>query len=188
MEIIYLYVGVFVLIINVIPAFMPPTWLVLAFLYTNYHLNLIPTVIIGVVSATIGRIILYHLSKTYFKRFFPKKMLGNYDALGKFLHKNQHFTLPVVLTYTFFPVSSNYVFIVAGLSNLNVGIITVAFVIGRLISYTFWISASHRLSTHLETIFSEHISQGATLLLEIIGLLAIYLIGKIKWGKILKIK
>jgi hypothetical protein len=54
----YLILGVLVFGVNIVPAFMPPTWIILAFFYLRYHLNLLPTVIIGAAAATLGRVVL----------------------------------------------------------------------------------------------------------------------------------
>lgn len=184
----YLNLAIIVFVINVVPVFMPPTWTILTFFYLHFHLALLPTVIIGATTATVGRVVLATLAKQYFRPFFSREILGNYDALGQFLHKHQHLTIPIILTYAFFPISSNQVFIVAGLTKLKLKIIAFSFLFGRLISYTFWISAASHISKTLEDVFLKHFSDAGTLVFEISGLLVILLIGKINWEKVLKIK
>lgn len=185
MTLIYPLLLLTVFIINVIPAFMPPTWTVLAFFYIHYHLAFIPTVIIGVIGATAGRIVLALMARYIFKPLLPAKWFSNYDALGKYFEKHERLTIPVVLGYAFSPISSNGLFIVAGFSNINLRIIAMSFFIGRLISYSFWILASHRISEEFQGVFKLHGGRG-----EIIGLAlslaVVILIGRIKWEKILK--
>jgi membrane protein DedA with SNARE-associated domain len=175
-------------IINVIPIFMPPTWTILAFYYINFHPPLLPAIIIGALFATLGRITLYYISKKYFRRFFSAESLENYDALGNFFEKKQKLSIPLFLTYAFFPISSNYVYIAAGLASVNIKILATCFFVGRLISYSFWVSASHIVFTRVEDIFSTHISNISVIILELVGLFIVVLIGKIKWKKILKLK
>lgn len=64
LETFFLYIGLalIVYIVNIIPLFMPPTWLMLAFFSIHYHLYTIPVIIIGAISATFGRVTLYWLT------------------------------------------------------------------------------------------------------------------------------
>ncbi|MBI3379162.1 hypothetical protein HY029_00205 [Candidatus Gottesmanbacteria bacterium] len=184
----YLILGIFVFGLNVIPVFAPPTWTVLTFYFLKLHLSLLPVVIIGAIAATLGRIVLYILSKNYFGNLLPKKYLDNMHILGKFIESHEDLTVPVVLTYAFLPISSNQMFVAAGLSGLPIRLIAFSFLIGRLISYTFWITASHRIVDSLETAFSSHYSNAGALVGQVLGFVVIVLLGKINWKKYLKIK
>lgn len=186
--IILLLFAILIFVINVIPVFMPPTWLILAFFYINFHPPFLLTIVIGATAATMGRIALYFISKNYFRGFFSKYTLKNYDTLGKFIGKNEKFSIPFFVTYAFFPISSNYVYIAAGLAGINIKILASSFFIGRLISYSFWVTASHVVSNRLEDIFANHIGNASVIIFEIAGLAVVYLIGKINWSKILKVK
>ncbi len=183
---ILIILGILIYVINVIPVFMPPTWTILAFYYINFHSPFIPTIIIGAFAATLGRITLYYISKNHFRRFFSKESIDNYDALGDFLKKRQKLSIPLFLTYAFFPISSNYVYIAAGLAEVDIKILAASFFIGRLMSYSFWVSASHIAITRVEDIFSNHVSNVSVIIFEMVGLIIVVLIGKIPWRKILK--
>ena len=171
--------------INVIPALMPPTWIVLSFFFIKYNLPFLPTVILGVIAATSGRICLALMARNWFKDWLPKKLVTNYDDLGELLKKRQKLTIPVILAYAFSPVSSNSLFIMAGLSDLNLKIVAFSFFLGRLVSYTFWITASDKLSNRLEDIFAGSLKSYQTLISTAISLVIIVLVGKIKWKRFL---
>jgi len=183
-----LFLSLFIFILNVIPAFMPPTWIVLAFFYVHYHLLFWPTLLLGVAAATSGRVILALIARSEFKKILPEKFLINYENLGTYLEKNQKLTIPVALGYAFSPISSNSLFIMAGLSNLDLKMITVSFFVGRLFTYSFWITSSRYITNRIDDIFVGNFSNVGTLLSAFISLLIIIVIGKINWGKILKIK
>lgn len=183
----YLFLAGLIFFMNVVPAFMPPTWIVLAFFYIVFHLAFIPTVIIGAVCATLGRVILAQLSRNYLRGFLPKKLLKNYETLGKFFERNQKFTVPVILTYAFFPVSSNQVYIIAGLSKISLRIIAFSFLVGRLFSYSLWVHLSYHFSTDLGNLFANHVENYGSLIGEILGILFVFVIGFINWKKVLKI-
>lgn len=182
----YLILSVFVFGINVIPAFMPATWVVLAFFYLKYHLLLVPTVIIGALSATAGRIILSVISKQFIQPVLSSKTKENLFALGNFLNKNIKLAFSVVFAYAFLPIPSNQVFIAAGLANVNLKVIAFSFLLGRLISYTFWISVTTRVARNLETIFIHHYTKLGTTIAEILSLVLLYAITQIPWKKVLK--
>lgn len=182
----YAILAILVLGINTIPAFMPPTWSVLAFFYLHFNLAFIPTIIIGATFATSGRLILYLLAK-HFSKHLPDRFKENYHTIGKYFDKRQHLTIPVVLLYAFLPIPSNQIFIIAGLSKAKIGIIAFSFFVGRLISYTFWVNVADRAADRLENIFSHHFANTSVLILELIGIILIILIGQIKWKRLLKI-
>lgn len=161
--------------------------MVLAFFYLHFDLKLIPVVILGASAAVSGRVILSLLARNYFRPFMPRSFLHNYDALGNFFTENQKLTVPLIFTYAFLPIPSNDVFIIAGLAKLNIRLIAGSFLFGRLISYTFWVSLASRVSERLENVFTGHLSNGGALAAELIGFSVIFLVGKIRWGKILRI-
>lgn len=182
---IYLILWIFIFGINVVPAFMPPTWTILAFFYIRYHLAFIPTVIFGATAATLGRVMLANLAKLYLRPVIPQKALKNYTALGDFLKKDKRLTIPLLFTYAFFPVPSNDVYITAGLVNLSLRMIAFAFFCGRLISYSFWVGLAYHTSKNLDHLFSQHLSKGWAFAGEFVGFGLIVLIGSINWGKVL---
>lgn len=181
----YAFLAAVVLGLNVIPAFMPPTWTVLAFFVTKYDLQLVPVVIIGAFCATLGRVILA-TAAGHFRRFLPKDLKTNYESIGEYLNSHEKITIPLVIAYAFFPIPSNTVFIAAGLARVRLKLLAGSFFVGRLISYTFWVSVTQRLSDNLEDIFSSYFTKTGTIIIELAGLLLLYLLGKIAWNKILK--
>ena len=183
---IYLFVFLIIFIINIIPAFMPPTWVVLSFLYIHFRLLFLPTLLIGVVAATLGRVVLALAARSgLVRRFLPKKFLANYEDLGTYLKHNHKITIPVVLGFAISPISSNVLFIIAGFSKANLKVIAFAFAIGRFVSYAFWMTTTHKLSNNIIDIFKGNFTNISSLLSILVSLLIIFIMGKINWSKIL---
>lgn len=182
----YALLASLVLGLNIIPAFMPPTWTVLAFFVTKYDLLLIPVVLIGASCATLGRVVLAGISRKYFRRILSADSQENYATIGEYLNRNKHITIPLVVAYAFLPIPSNDVFIAAGLAKVKIKLLAGSFFVGRLISYTFWVSLTQRFSDNLLDLFSKHYTKVGSIVLEVVGLLLLYLFGKIAWKKILK--
>lgn len=182
----YILLASIVLGINVIPAFMPPTWTVLAFFVFKYNLMIIPTVIIGATFATAGRLILASGAR-FVAKYLPRGSRENYESVGRYLNSNKKITIPLVITYAFLPIPSNDVFIAAGLAKVDLKLLAASFFVGRLISYTFWVSITHRFfADNLTDIFSRHYAKAGSILIEVLGLILLYFLGKIGWKKILK--
>ncbi len=182
---IYLVLWVLVFGLNIVPAFMPPTWMVLAFFHIKYDLDLIPLVFAGATAASLGRVVLYYLAKGALRNILPKKMAGNLEYLGNYLEKRQRFTIPFIIFYGFLPIPSNQAFITFGLADVPIKLIALAFFLARLVSYTFWVAAAHRLSDGLEGIFARHLGRTETFIVELVGFGIIIAISKINWKKVL---
>jgi membrane protein DedA with SNARE-associated domain len=185
---IYIFLFILIFAINVVPAFMPPTWIILSFFYVNNDLLFLPTIILGVIAATSGRIVLALISKYWLKKALPISFYSNYQYLGEYLKRHTKLTLPIVFGYAFSPISSNSLFIMAGFSNLNLKLIAASFFIGRLISYSFWITVSHQLSNRLDTIFTGTFSNLNTFISALISMGIVVIIGRINWKNLLKSK
>ena len=185
---IYIFLFILIFAINVVPAFMPPTWIILSFFYVNNDLLFLPTIILGVIAATSGRIVLALISKYWLKKALPINFYSNYQYLGEYLKRHTKLTLPIVFGYAFSPISSNSLFIMAGFSNLNLKLIAASFFIGRLISYSFWIMVSHQLSNRLDTIFTGTFSNLNTFISALISMAIVIVIGRINWKNLLKSK
>lgn len=186
MAIEYFVLGFLVFGLNIVPVFMPPTWMVLAFFYIKYDLRLLPVVVVGATAATLGRVVLYFLARGALRNILPKKMAANLEYLGNYLEKRQNFTIPFIIFYGFLPIPSNQAFITFGLADVPIKMIAVAFFLARLLSYSFWVAAAHRFSDGLEGIFARHLGRTETFIMEAIGFVVIFAISKINWRKMLK--
>ena len=182
----YLLLGAFVLLMNVIPAFMPPTWMVLVFFFLTFKLSPIPVVLIGALSATLGRITLYSLARYKFLPHLPKHSQKNYETFGKLFHVHKKITIPALLAYAFLPIPSNQVYIAAGFAQIRIKLIASIFFLGRVISYSSWIATAHLASSQLTEIFERHLFSKYTLIVELLGFSLIYLISLFDWNRMLK--
>lgn len=180
----YLLLALLIYVINVIPALMPPTWTILVFTVIKFNLHVVPSVLLGAISATLGRITLYYLARTYLRPFLSEKTKKNMDALGKFLNARSHLTVGLVVIYAFFPIPSNQVYIAAGLAKVNIKLFALSFFIGRIISYAFWVGTTSLVIDKLlnKGLRFTHL-QG--FLIDILGFAILILVSKIRWDKIL---
>src|SRR5215469_14055419 len=102
-EAILLFLIVFLL--NLIPAFAPPTWTVFSFIgFQHPSLNFLPLAFIGALAATSGRLLLAKGSRLIIRQHFlsdPSKQ--NVDAIRKGLEGKEELTFGLFLFYAFSP-------------------------------------------------------------------------------------
>ena len=88
-------IGVILLIfiINLIPAFMPPTWILLSFVGFTFHLNNWSLVILSIfaaIASTSGRAVLAIFSKKLIRnKFLNKDAVNNIDVLKQNIQKRK---------------------------------------------------------------------------------------------------
>lgn len=163
----YFLLALLVFQVNIIPFFMPPTWIVLAFFHNYFELSLIPTVIIGASMATAGRIVLALTARRFFSHRLPNRSKQNLALVAKFIRQKRHFSIALMFFYAFLPIPSNQAFIALGLAKADLRLFALAFFIGRLISYTFWVLVSIPVSDNIQNIFAEHLTSWPSLLAEL---------------------
>lgn len=129
-----------VLVLNVIPAFAPPTWMVFSYLgfrYPDHSTWLLA--LVGASAATLGRFLLAKMSRVIVrKRWLSESARVNIDVIKAELEKRPKLTFGAFLFYAFTPLPSNYLYIAFGLTTYPLIRIVVPFLLGRFVSYSIW--------------------------------------------------
>ncbi|MBI3978212.1 MAG: hypothetical protein HY331_08510 [Chloroflexi bacterium] len=175
-----------VVALNVVPAFMPATWTVLAFFEVRYRVPLLPLTIGGALSATAGRILLARFSGLFGRRFLSAETHRRLDALRRFVRRRRHMSFLGVLFFAFGPIPSNQLFITAGLARVKLKLVSAAFLAGRLVSYTALVYATQKSYERIEEILFSHLSNTTAMIVQVVGLLVLGLLVKIDWTKVLR--
>lgn len=145
-EILLLFVLVFLL--NVIPAFAPPTWMVFSLLGFRFpeHAGIF-VALVGALAATLGRFTLAKGSHLIVRRhFLSEDARQSVDAVKEHLSRRKKLTFGILLLYAFTPFPSNYLFIAYGLTTMELKLITVPFFLGRWVSYSFWTLTASKIA------------------------------------------
>ena len=145
-----LFIVVFVL--NVLPAFAPPTWTTMSFIglaIPNIDVLLLASV--AAVAATCGRIVLAKLSRILVRqRLLTEQSRRNVDAIRIGIEEQRAMTVGTFLGYSLSPLPSNYLFIAYGLTSLPIAFLSVPFFIGRFVSYAFWTRTASTIGDWLD--------------------------------------
>jgi hypothetical protein len=141
-----------VFLLNIIPAFAPPTWMVFSFLGFRLpeHMGW-SFALVGAVAAAMGRSLLGKLSRTIIRQhWLSEAAKQSINSLKLELEKRPNLTFGLFLFYAFTPLPSNFVFIAYGLTTLPLFRLVVPFFIGRFVSYYFWTMSAAAVSRRLE--------------------------------------
>jgi len=178
-----------VYILNTLPAFAPPTWMVLSFFgFSHPQFNFLSLALAAAFAATLGRITLATLSQFIIRnKLLSTKTKKNIDVLKDALEYRKNQTMGALLVYSFTPLPSNYLFIAYGLTTLPIKLIAVPFFIGRMVSYAGWIFLGQETYKSLD-IDAGHLGGYLSvyfILTQIGFLLLIYFFTKVDWRAVL---
>lgn len=174
-----------VYVLNVIPAFAPPTWMVLSLVSLKYPTANVPLLAVtGASASTLGRFTLAKLSRVFIRQnLLSRSMQLNVDVIKDRLENMRVATVSSLFIYALSPLPSNYLFIAYGLTTLKLRFITIPFFIGRLASYNFLMFSTSAARRHLvmeateaQSYFSFYFVFSQTSLL-----LVVYVFTKIDW-------
>jgi membrane protein YqaA with SNARE-associated domain len=146
-----------VLLLNIIPAFAPPTWMVFSYLGFRYpdHAGWV-LAFVGAVAATLGRTVLAKTSRVIVRNhWLSESARANVDTIRGELEKRPKLTFGVLLFYAFTPLPSNYLFIAYGMTTMNLLRIAIPFLLGRFVSYAVWAQGAAVISDRLDVDGSE---------------------------------
>ncbi len=147
---IYLFATFSAFVANTIPAFAPPTWIVLSlFKISHPELNSLILASLGVVGSVTGRFAMYLYSKAL-GRYIPQRYMGNINYFKKVIEKKRRGLFLGSFAYSLSPLPSNFLFIGSGLSGIKVLRMLAGFSVGRVISYALLVHGFYKTFSLIE--------------------------------------
>ncbi|MEW6529132.1 MAG: hypothetical protein AB1391_04540 [Candidatus Micrarchaeota archaeon] len=170
-----------VFMINLIPAFMPPTWIILSTAMINDPtFNPFILALVGAISSTFGRAGLSFISFA-FRRFFSSELLMRAREIKNFFEKKGNALFFGTFIYALSPLPSNLIFIAKGITEVDWKPVFSGFFFGRLVSYYTLIVLSNDIYALLTNYASGDIIR---YLFDVLGIIAALLILLIDWKKL----
>jgi membrane protein YqaA with SNARE-associated domain len=148
----YLELCISVLLVNIAPAFVPPTWTILVFALLKYHLFLPYVILCGVVSATLGRYVLSKYIHLFARLLFNHQQIENISYLGQRLGKTQVANFVFTFLYSLTPLSTTALFVAAGIAHVKMNMVLFGFFLGRLVSYSLLALSAKALSNKMSAL------------------------------------
>ena len=184
---IYLAAILAIVLLNVIPAFAPPTWMALIFFLIHYDANPIALVLLGVMSATTGRAIL----AWYFRKFahlVPTRFSKNMEHAGKYIEGRPDRRYAILALFLFSPISSAQLFEAAGMMKaINLKPLLLAFALGRTFSYSTYVtSATVLAATNFGELLISQLKSPWAIAIQLVMIAGLIALGSIDWKKRLK--
>jgi membrane protein DedA with SNARE-associated domain len=170
------YLALFAIVfgINLLPAFGPPTWAVLVFTRLHWHLNPVALVLLGAVAASSGRYLLA-LGSRRFSGHLPRR-----------LHGRPRSAIALFCLFVVSPLPSAQLFIAAGLLDLNLVLFTLAFFVGRLVSYSIYVSVAVLADKQLGNVLGQLFGSPWSIALQVALLAVVCLLPLVDWRRLLR--
>ncbi|MBS7643606.1 hypothetical protein KEJ26_03375 [Candidatus Bathyarchaeota archaeon] len=180
------YSGVFalVLILNVIPAFMPPTWMVLSLIYISFsrHFAPLPLALVGCTASTLGRFILSYVG-TASRGLMDERRKESLNRLRTTIDSKKGGGFLVSFAVALSPLPSNAYFIAVGMMKYQVLEVFAGFMLGRLLLYWLAINLTRVASLSLEELFRNELYMVS--IIDLIGIGSAILLAFIDWDKLI---
>jgi len=182
--VVYLITSIIIVFINVLPAFMPPTWTVVSFVYIKFDVNLGVLAVIGAMSSSVGRYLLARLSHISAPKIFDEKIVSNLMFVGKKLNGGNVKLFIVAFVWALLPIGSNPLFIAVGLSSRKLSAVITGFFIGRCINYFSLAYAANVVFQGIREVLFEGILDWRKALMNVFSIIVIYLYIALDWQEL----
>jgi membrane protein YqaA with SNARE-associated domain len=184
---VYFFVFLFSLLVDLIPFIGPPAWTVMVFFYLKYDLNIWVVLITGVIGSAIGRYLFALYIPYVSSKVLNDRKETDLHYLGQKLSSNKWRTQAFVLFYTLIPVPSSPLFTVAGLAKIHPIRIIPAFLAGKFISDAIMVYVGEYAALNIDNILKGLFSI-KSLMGAFGGLALLFLILFIDWRILLQNK
>ena len=179
----YLILAALVFGINLLPAFAPPTWVVLVFYKLNTNMNSVAIIAAGILASSSGRYLLA-LGTRAIRGRLKKEYVANLEHLQKRLRDTRKGLIFYFLFFAVAPIPSAQLFEAAALMGTPLAPITLAFMIGRTISYSLYVLGASTVKAHaLSGALLDSIKSPWGISIQIGCIAALYLLVKVDWSK-----
>lgn len=174
-----------VFLVNLAPAFMPASWMVLTFFRIKYGLPLLALSVGGAICSAAGRVVLARWSRLVSRRFVPGNE-SDLRELGAFLDEHRQHVGVATFLYTLTPLPSNNLFIAAGIVQIELLWVVAGFICGRLIADSLWVWLAAKAFSSLEGVFAETFRSWLAIALQFASLTSIALLFRLPWARWLR--
>jgi uncharacterized membrane protein YdjX (TVP38/TMEM64 family) len=179
----YLVVFAIVLGVNLMPAFGPPTWSILVLYRFQSDLNPVALVVVGAVAAATGRLALGYATRAIRGKLSEKRR-KSLDAMRDRLEKHRRAGLLALFLFALSPLPSAQLFEAAGITGVKLPPLTVAFFVGRIVSYSIYMAGASALKdTNVGDMVRKSFTSPLGIGLQVAFLAAVVLLGRVDWSK-----
>jgi uncharacterized membrane protein YdjX (TVP38/TMEM64 family) len=177
------FVGV-VFAVNLMPAFGPPTWLLIVFFSVKYNLSIVPLVLLGATAATCGRYLLA-LGSRRWRGHMSASRLDDLEALRSQLEASKTASYGGLALFLLSPLPSAQLFEAAGVTGVPLRPLAAAFFCGRIISYSIYATAASLAAKNFQQVLRNGLTSPWSIALQLLLLAGVVGLAFIPWRRVL---
>ena len=168
--------------INVLPAFAPPTWTVLAYFAVTQNIPMPLLIITGVVSASAGRWLLANMFRRYRDKL-PSSYVANMENASSHLTKSNHHLRALLALFLISPLSSAQLFEAAGImKSIALRPLVAAFAAGRTVIYSVTVTSANIVAaSSFGEVLTKSLTSPGAITLQVLMIVGLVALGNIKW-------
>lgn len=178
----WLAVAGLVVLLNVIPLPMPPTWMLLTWFHLNHGLDVVPLALVGAPAATAGRACLALLSRRVGAPLMPARWRTNLESLVDLMREFRGLSVALLAVFVLGPIPSEVLFVAVGISRAPLAPVLAIFFAGRLAGYLFWVSAASTMTGTLDTMLRPQLGNASALISQLVAYAVLFLLMQIDWA------
>ena len=181
----YLILFAIVLGVNLLPAFGPPTWSIIVLYGLNSNLPAPAIILVAAVAAASGRFILANGFRLL-ARHVSEKTRANLAAAREAFERNRRNAILGIGLFALSPVPSAQLFEAAGLAGVKLVGFTIAFFLGRIVSYSIYAySAKGIRESSFGDVIAHSLSSPLGLGLQVAMIAGLVALARIDWHRLL---
>jgi uncharacterized membrane protein YdjX (TVP38/TMEM64 family) len=181
----YLILFLLVLGVNLLPAFGPPTWSIIAIYGLNSDLPTVWIVLVGALAAASGRFLL----ALVFRRLgghLPERQRRNLAAARTALEARRRNLILGLGLFALSPIPSAQLFEAAGLSGVRLPGFTAAFFVGRTVSYSIYAASAKGIrESSFGDAFADALASPWGMGFQIVMIAMLVALTRIDWERVL---
>ena len=164
----YLLYAAVVFGLNLLPAFTPPTILVVAYFRAQFEFASVPMILLGALAAVAGRITLALIARRFRHRLSPRR-LASLSAAHEALERRGG-RLGRRAIFFVAPIPSGALFMAAGLMSVSLREPGIAFFLGRCVTHSLYVLGAAAFAGPLKWMFGGGFGSPLGIALEILTL------------------
>jgi len=174
-----------VFLLNVLPAFAPPTWMLLSFFGLRFpDANPWWVAIVAASAATSGRSVLaYFAQRISGSPWFAESTRANLVAVADAIERRRATSSVAFLLFAFSPLPSNALFLAYGLSRAPLALLVVPFFAGRFVSYIVAFAGGTVVADRFDIEISSRASALYFVLSQLASVGLVYAFARIDWHR-----
>ena len=172
-----------VFLVNLMPAFGPPTWIVLAFVKIRYDIPAVPLVLVGATCSAGGRYTLARSARAL-RAHLPAERRDNLELVGRRLESQPATAAGMLGVFLVSPLPSAQLFIAAGLAQVRLERLTFVFFCGRLVTYSIYVAGTVVAVDKFGDVLTHGLYSPVGIALQVAMLAGLVLLVRVDWSKV----